>query len=215
MITIKGVVKKYKNEKEIAYQDYAFLDGKSYIILGASGCGKSTLLNMICGVLSPNKGQIFIDETEVSSLSQKEKDKIRIKKIGYVYQDFKLIKNMSVMDNINILRLEGVDVSSADELLKELGIADKKNKKITNLSGGECQRVAIVRALVKKPDIILCDEPTGNLNYEIGRKVMEELIKCSKGKILIVVSHDDRLVDLFDEVIHMENFIVKEGDHNA
>ena len=161
------------------------------VISGARQCGKSTLLNMICGILSPNKGQIFIDGIEITSLSQKQKDKIRIQKIGYVYQDFKLIKNMSVMDNINILRLENIDVSSSEELLKKLGIDDKKNKKVANLSGGESQRVAIVRALAKKPDIILCDEPTGNLDPETGRQIISILHKVREsGTSVLMITHN-------------------------
>ncbi len=203
MITIKGLEKKFQNETTIKYQDLVFEDNKKYILLGASGCGKSTLLNMISGILSPNCGEIYIDGEEMTCLSQKQKDNYRIKNIGYIFQDFKLIEDMSVMDNINVLRLEGVDTSKAGDLLKELGIYGMRNKKIKQLSGGEKQRVAIARALVKTPNIILGDEPTGNLNYTIGEKVIQELVKASEGKTLIVVSHDERLTKYFDEVIDM------------
>ena len=118
-------------------------------------------------------------------------------------QDFRLLEDMSVQDNIDILRLEGVDVSAAPEILRTLGILSKRYRKVNRLSGGEKQRVAIARALVKQPSIILADEPTGNLNYAIGRKVMEELISAARGKTLICVTHDDRLCDLFDYVIDM------------
>ena len=110
---------------------------------------------------------------------------------------------MSVIDNINILRLEKVDTSGADEVLESLGILDKKHKKVKNLSGGERQRVAIARAIVKKPDIILADEPTGNLNFAIGEAVIKQLIEISKGKTLIAVTHDDRLAKYFDYTIDM------------
>ena len=203
MITIKGLEKKFQNETTIKYQDLVFEDNKKYILLGASGCGKSTLLNMISGILSPNCGEIYIDGEEMTCLSQRHKDNYRIKNIGYIFQDFKLIEDMSVMDNINVLRLEGVDTSKAGDLLKELGIYGMRNKKIKQLSGGEKQRVAIARALVKTPNIILGDEPTGNLNYTIGEKVIQELVKASEGKTLIVVSHDERLTKYFDEVIDM------------
>ena len=110
---------------------------------------------------------------------------------------------MTVMDNIEILRLEGVNTSAAAELLRKLGMHDKRNKKIRHLSGGEKQRVAIVRALVKKPDIILVDEPTGNLNFAIGEQVVRELTETARGKTLIVVTHDDRLSVYFDEIVDM------------
>ena len=203
MISVKKVSKHFRNETAIDYKDIIFEDGKSYMLLGASGCGKSTLLNMIAGILSPESGEIEIDGDIMSSKSQKEKDKFRIEKIGYIFQDFKLIPEMTVIDNINILRLEGVDTSNADEFLEKLEILDKKNKKVKNLSGGERQRVAIVRAIVKKPDIILADEPTGNLNFAIGEQVIKELVEISKGKTLIAVTHDERLAKYFDCVIDM------------
>lgn len=203
MIKIEGLKKKFKNETTIEYKNFVFEQNKKYILLGASGCGKSTLLNMISGIISPNEGHIYIDNDEITAFSKKQKDAFRIKKIGYIFQDFKLIEEMTVMDNINILKLESVDTSVALNLLKDLGMYEKRNKKVKHLSGGEKQRVAIVRALCKSPEIILADEPTGNLNFAIGEKVIEELIKASSGKTLIVVSHDERLTKYFDEVIDM------------
>ena len=203
MITIKDLGKQFQNETQITYRDRTFETGRSYMLLGASGCGKSTLLNMIAGVLSPTTGTILIDGKNMTAASQKEKDKFRIEKIGYIFQDFKLISEMTVADNIGILRLEGIDISSMDEILTALDISEKKNAKIKHLSGGQKQRVAIARALVKKPDIILADEPTGNLNFAIGEQVIRELVAVSKGKTLIAVTHDDRLAKYFDEVIDM------------
>ena len=203
MISVKNLSKKFKNETAIDYKDMSFESGKSYVLLGASGCGKSTLLNMIAGILSPESGEIVIDGQNMTALSQKEKDLFRIKKIGYIFQDFKLITDMTVMDNINILKLEGVDVSKADEILASLDILDKKNNKVKNLSGGERQRVAIARAIVKSPDIILADEPTGNLNFAIGEAVIKQLTEIAKGKTLIAVTHDDRLCKYFDYVVDM------------
>ena len=205
MIEIKSVTKQFQNETAIDYKDMTFETGKSYMLLGASGCGKSTLLNMIAGILAPTCGSVVIDGVSMTEKSQQEKDKFRIRHIGYIFQDFKLIEDMTVMDNINILRLEGVDTSSAAQLLESLEIADKKNSKIKHLSGGQKQRVAIARALVKSPDIILADEPTGNLNFTIGEQVIRELTQISEGKTLIAVTHDDRLSKYFDVVIDMND----------
>ncbi len=212
MIEIKNLSKQFQNETEIAYRDIIFESGKSYMLLGASGCGKSTLLNMIAGIISPTTGDILIDGINMSVASQKAKDKFRIEKIGYIFQDFKLINDMTVADNIGILRLEHIDISSMDDILKSLDIYEKKNAKIKHLSGGQKQRVAIVRALVKKPDIILADEPTGNLNFAIGEQVIKELIQISCGKTLIAVTHDDRLAKYFDEVIDMNEITSKMRD---
>ena len=203
MIEIKGVTKRFLNETEIEYKDITFETGKSYMLLGASGCGKSTLLNIIAGIISPTKGSVIIDGVNMQEKSQKQRDKFRIEKIGYIFQDFKLINDMTVTDNIGILKLEGIDISGMDEMLKTLGIYEKKNSKIKHLSGGQKQRVAIARALVKKPQIILADEPTGNLNFAIGEQVIKELVSVSTGKTLIAVTHDDRLSKYFDVVIDM------------
>ncbi len=203
MIRLTGLSKQFENETAIHFRDHVFEDGKSYLLLGASGCGKSTLLNLIAGILTPDTGEIEIDGKPMTKLHQTQKDLFRIQKIGYIFQDFKLIEDMTVMDNIDILRLEGVNTAGAAALLQKLGMYDKRSKKIRHLSGGEKQRVAIVRALVKKPDIILGDEPTGNLNFAIGEQVVRELTETARGKTLIVVSHDDRLSVYFDEIVDM------------
>ena len=203
MIRLTGLSKRFENETAINYSDFVFEDGRSYLLLGASGCGKTTLLNLISGILTPDTGEIEIDGRSMTQLNQKEKDMFRIRKIGYIFQDFKLIEDMTVMDNIDILKLEGVDTSEAPEFLEKLGMSGKRNRKIRNLSGGEKQRVAIVRALVKRPDIILGDEPTGNLNFAIGEQVIKELTEAATGRTLIVVSHDDRLSVYFDEIVDM------------
>lgn len=205
MIAVKNLTKHFQNETAISYHDITFESGKSYMLLGASGCGKSTLLNMIAGVLAPTSGEILIDGVSMTTKTQAEKDKFRIQKIGYIFQDFKLINDMTVMDNINILKLEGVDTSGATVLLEQLGIAEKKNARIKHLSGGQKQRVAIARALVKQPDIILADEPTGNLNFAIGEQVIQQLVDVARGKTLIAVTHDDRLAKYFDAVIDMND----------
>lgn len=223
LIEIKGVTKRFQNETEIEYKDILFETGKSYMLLGASGCGKSTLLNMIAGIVSATKGEIVIDGITISSKSQKDKDKFRIESIGYVFQDFKLINDMTVADNIEILRLEGVNTDGMDDMLESLGILEKKNSKIKHLSGGQKQRVAIARALVKRPDIILADEPTGNLNFAVGEQVIKELVNISKGKTLIAVTHDDRLAKHFDVIVDMNQLTngmrdtvkEKDGELNA
>ena len=203
MIEIKGLVKQFPNETAIRYEDLVFEDGRKYMLLGASGCGKSTLLNMIAGVLTPDEGEVIINGVAMSRRPQKERDRFRIENIGYIFQDFKLIENMTVMDNLRILKLENVDISGAPALLTRLGLYERRGKKVSQLSGGQKQRVAIARALVKEPRIILADEPTGNLNFAIGVEVIRELCEAAEGKTLIAVTHDDRLAEYFDEIIDM------------
>ncbi len=203
MIQLHQVTKRFQNETAIRYRDMVFEDGRSYLLLGASGCGKSTLLNLIAGILTPDTGEITINGRVMTRESQRARDAFRIRSVGYIFQDFKLIEDMTVQDNIDILRLEGVDVSRASALLDTLGMKEKRGRKVRQLSGGEKQRVAIVRALVKQPEIILADEPTGNLNFAIGEQVVRELAEAARGKTLITVTHDERLAAYFDQVVDM------------
>ena len=203
MIKTKDLYIRFADGSAIRYGDLCFENGKSYALLGASGCGKSTLLNLLAGVLSPTGGSIEIDDEVASAWTQRQKDAYRIRNIGYIFQDFKLLEDMTVADNIGVLRLEGVDTSGMDALLDRLGILRLKKRRIRRLSGGEKQRVAIARALIKVPLLILADEPTGNLNFESGEAVMQQLVDNVGGGTLIAVTHDERLAPRFDQVLDM------------
>jgi len=213
MIKISNLSKKFDEECNIKIKDTVFKDKTSYVLLGPSGCGKSTLLNMITGVITPTTGTIMVDDVEVTKLNQVEKDQYRLKNIGYIFQDFKLIEDMTVEDNLNLLKIGKINCLPIDEVLDSVGIKNKRKSKIKHLSGGERQRVAIARALIKEPRIIIADEPTGNLNIENGKKVVELLINASKrfSNTMIVVTHDDRLVPYFDQSLHFEDMLKKEG----
>ncbi len=213
MIKINNLSKKFDEECNIKIKNTVFKDKTSYVLLGPSGCGKSTMLNMITGVITPTTGSVLIDDTEISKLTQQEKDAYRLRNIGYIFQDFKLIDDMTVEDNLNLLKLGDVDCLSIDEVLESVGIRGKRKNKVKHLSGGERQRVAIARALIKQPKIIIADEPTGNLNFENGKRVVELLMNAGKkfSNTMIVVTHDDRLVKYFDEAVHFEDMLVKEG----
>lgn len=216
MIKINNLSKKFDEECNIKIKDTEFKDSTSYVLLGPSGCGKSTLLNMITGVITPTTGTIMVDDIEVTKLSQQEKDAYRLKNIGYIFQDFKLIEDMTVEDNLNLLKIGKVNCLPIDDVLDSVGIKHKRKSKIKNLSGGERQRVAIARALIKEPKIIIADEPTGNLNFENGKKVVELLINASKkfSNTMIVVTHDDRLVSYFDKSLHFEDMLIREGGND-
>ncbi|MBR6008688.1 MAG: ATP-binding cassette domain-containing protein [Clostridia bacterium] len=216
MITLNDVSVRFGAYTQINYKPIVFDSAKSVAILGGSGCGKSTLLNLIAGIISPVSGEISIDGTVITSLSQKQKDAFRIRNIGFVFQDFKLLDKMSVEDNIGVLALEGIDTGSTKQILTDLGIAHKLKARASTLSGGEKQRVAIARALVKKPSIVLADEPTGNLNYAIGEQVIKQLLEACRGKTLLCVTHDERLCPLFDQVLRLEDYAtVKEAEYDA
>ncbi|MBR2698909.1 MAG: ATP-binding cassette domain-containing protein [Clostridia bacterium] len=203
MIKTEDLFMRFSDGSGIRYRDMCFDTGRSYALLGASGVGKSTLLNLISGVLTTAEGRVSVDGEAVSALPQKARDLYRIRRVGYIFQDFKLLEDMTVQDNINILRLEGVDTSDMDALLDRLGILRLKKRRVNRLSGGEKQRVAIARALIKKPAIILADEPTGNLNYDTGVEVVRTLLANAGEGTLIAVTHDDRLAPMFDERMDM------------
>lgn len=215
MIQTKDLAVRLGADVLIRYADLRFERGKSYALLGASGCGKSTLLNLLSGVITPTDGYVEIDSTPISRQPQRVRDALRIAHIGYIFQDFKLIEDMTVEDNIAILRLEGIDTREMGPLLEKLGILPLRKRRVKKLSGGEKQRVAIARALIKRPDIILADEPTGNLNFETGVRIVEQLIENAAGGTLIVVTHDDRLVSRFDQVIDMNQIAVRRDGEEA
>lgn len=217
MITTENLSVRFPDGSGLRYRDMRFETGRRYALLGASGCGKSTFLNLIAGILTPASGSVSIDGRVVSGLPQRDRDRLRIRDIGFIYQDFKLLEDMTVQDNIGVLRLEGVDVSGMDALLDRLGILRLKKRRVNRLSGGEKQRVAIARALIKKPAIVLADEPTGSLNFDTGRAVVQTLIDNLNGGTLIAVTHDDRLVPAFDERFDMNGIASyvpgEEADH--
>ena len=205
MIAIQNLSMRFGEETRISYEDFTFENGSSYVILGPSGCGKSTLLNLIAGILAPTDGSVLFDGRDMANASQRERDAFRIGHIGYIFQDFKLLEGMSVEDNLRVLSLEKIDLSGMDGALESLGIRHLKKRVVRRLSGGEKQRVAIVRALMLRPEVILADEPTGNLNFEIGSAVVDRLLEVSRGRTLIAVTHDDRLAPRFDHVLDMES----------
>lgn len=192
MIKTENLFMRFSDGSGIRYRDLSFETGKSYALLGASGVGKSTLLNLISGILTPAEGTITADDTVITALSPKERDRFRIRNVGYIYQDFKLLEPMSVQDNINVLRLEGVDTSGMDALLEKLGILKLKRRKVNRLSGGEKQRVAIARALALKPSIILMDEPFAALDAITRNTLQQEVLAISREEhcTIIFITHN-------------------------
>jgi len=213
MIRIEYVKKDFNSDTKIHLKNIKFENGKTYAILGVSGSGKTTLLNIIAGIVNPNEGKVLIDDVDITSLTQKEKDNFRLANIGYIFQDFKLIEDMTVEDNLNLLKIEKIECIDIDNILGQVGLTNKRKTKVKKLSGGEKQRVAIARALIKSPKIILADEPTGSLNYEKGLEIMELLNEFHKksNHVMIFVTHDDRMAKFADEVIRFEDILVKGG----
>lgn len=212
MIELKEVCKVYKSKSGESFKaldnfSYSFLNRGLVGIYGDSGCGKTTLLNLIGGIDTLTSGDILIDNKSLTKFKNKELDAYRNQEIGFIFQDDNLIDNLNVFENVSLsLSLRKINSKKRKELvsesLKEVGILDKEKKYPSELSGGEKQRVTIARALIKKPRIILADEPTGSLDKESSFEIMKILKELSKKYLVIVVSHDENLLNEFsDEII--------------
>jgi putative ABC transport system ATP-binding protein len=188
------------------------------IILGASGAGKSTVLNILGGMDSPSSGKVTVMGKEISTYNKKQLAKYRRDMIGFVFQFYNLMPNLSVLENVELASQICKNPLDAKEVLSMVGLSERLNNFPSQLSGGEQQRVAIARALAKNPDILLCDEPTGALDYKTGKSVLGLLYDICKtsGKNVIVVTHNGALAPTADVLIHMKNGQVedyKTNDH--
>lgn len=186
-------------------------EGEFVAIVGTSGSGKSTCLNLIGGLDNPTRGQIFIKNKEIGSLSRKELTIFRRRNIGFVFQNYSLMPVLNVYDNVALPvtfdRGKHINRKYIEELLWELGIWEKRKKYPNELSGGQQQRVAIARALANKPSILLCDEPTGNLDSATTIEVMGLLkASCRKyNQTILMVTHNEAIAQTCDRVIHIED----------
>jgi len=207
-VKLDSIFKRYDRSFCLSNFSYSFSENKLYAIMGESGCGKTTLLNIISGNIKP-KGKVFINQKDIYSLKEKELEDFRLRKIGYVYQDFKLIENETVFSNLSLLingsySVEDYD-SYIDDLLLLVGLKDKKNSYVSLLSGGEKQRVAIARALCNGPDILLADEPTGALDNITSEIIMDLLKRLSSSIPIIIVTHDESIAEKYaDEILYLK-----------
>lgn len=219
VLSVKDVHKIYKTTSGEVHAvngiSYDFEEGIFYAIIGRSGSGKSTLLNILGGLDRPTSGQVLIDSKDICTMNDEEMAIFRRRHLGFVFQQFNLLDEYTVKNNICMpLRLDGKkpDPAFFDELISTLGLQEKVNKYPTELSGGEQQRAAIARSVLAKPEIIIADEPTGNLDKKTGDEVVAMLTSCAAkfGKTLIVVTHDPELAAKADKVVHIEDGRVKE-----
>ncbi len=192
------------------------IEGSSFnVILGQSGAGKTTVLNMLGGMDSPTRGDILVGEENVAKLSEKELTEYRRNKIGFVFQFYNLVPNLTALENVQLAKEICKDPLEPMEMLERVGLADRLYNFPSQMSGGEQQRVSIARALAKNPDILLCDEPTGALDSETGRKVLKLIRDVAKdlGKTVIIVTHNAPIAEMADTVIHMRDGKIYETIH--
>jgi putative ABC transport system ATP-binding protein len=196
--------------------DIAIERGEFVAIMGPSGCGKSTLLNLLAGLDRPTAGEVRLDGERIDQLNETELARLRRRKIGFVFQFFNLLPTLSVVENVELpLLLVGrrrkEARSSAIELLSDLGIGDKRGSAPALLSGGQQQRVALARALANTPDIVLGDEPTGNLDSAAAREVLGLLRAArDRGQTLLLVTHDARVAAAADRVVTLRDGLVSD-----
>ena len=204
MITAKNIKKKYNNQEVLRGIDLKIDKNEFVVILGASGSGKSTLLNILSGLEKSDSGEVVYDNESISDYSEKQLTKFRKDKIGFVFQQYYLLNNLTVEQNVKV-GANLVDNKEYVDIIKELGLEDKLSKYPNELSGGEQQRVSIARALAKKPTVLFLDEPTGALDEETGRKILEYLLKLKDKShfTMIMVTHNENIAELANKIIHV------------
>jgi len=215
-ILLKGIKKSFveggKSRQVLNILDVRFPAKQFSVILGKSGSGKSTILNLISGIDTPDQGKILIGDIEVSSLSDHQRTLFRRQHIGFVFQFFNLIPTLTVLENVMlILELDGKgnreNENRGIELLQQVGLGNRLSDTPENLSGGEQQRVAIARALAHAPDIILADEPTGNLDQDTGASVLKLMLELTRerGKTMIMATHSTDILKTADAVFGIQD----------
>lgn len=190
--------------------------GEFCVLLGPSGSGKSTLLNIIGGIDGADEGSITIEGEQLENMTEKKLSLYRRKHLGYIFQMYNLIPNLTVRENIEVGAYLSDHPLDVDELMHTLGIYDHRNKLPNQLSGGQQQRTAIGRAIVKNPDILLCDEPTGALDYKTSKEILKliETVNQKYGNTIIMVTHNDAIKDMADRVVKLRDGMIRKNYRN-
>lgn len=185
--------------------------GEICVIVGPSGAGKTTLLNILGGMDTLTSGRVFLDEREVSAFGRRQLADYRRRDIGFVFQFYNLIPNLTALENVEIASQIVKDPLPAAQVLRDVGLGERMANFPAQLSGGEQQRVAIARALAKRPQLLLCDEPTGALDYNTGKQILALLQRQSRenGMTVIIITHNSALTAMADRVIHIKNGTVQ------
>ena len=210
-IEFKNVNKNYQMGEVVikALDDTNFqIDkGELVVIVGPSGAGKTTTLNILGGMDTATSGDVFVDGKNVTKLKGKELIKYRREDIGFVFQFYNLVQNLTAKENVELATQICKNSLNPDEVIEEVGLKDRKNNFPSQLSGGEQQRVAIARAIAKNPKLLLCDEPTGALDYKTGKQILKLLEDtCRKEKMtVLIITHNTAIAPMADKIIHFKN----------
>lgn len=218
---MKNSYKRYKSGQSeiIVNNDISFEieKGELAIILGSSGAGKSTVLNILGGMDTNDEGNVLIDGKDISTFNEKERTNYRRNDVGFVFQFYNLVPNLTAKENVELASEIVKDALDATEVLQSVGLGERIDNFPAQLSGGEQQRVAIARAVAKNPKLLLCDEPTGALDYHTGKqvlKILQDMVR-KEGATVVIVTHNQALAPIADRVIHMHDSKIRDVVMNA
>ena len=219
-IELRNVVKSYTMGDVIIYANngvnFKVNKGEFTVIVGASGAGKTTILNMLGGMDTPTSGTILVDGHNIATYDDKQLTDYRRDDIGFVFQFYNLVQNLTALENVELASQISKDPLNSLDILERVGLGGRKDNFPAQLSGGEQQRVAIARAIAKNPKLLLCDEPTGALDYQTGKSILGLLRSmCDNyGMTVIVITHNSALAPMADQVIHLKNGKVEKQEYN-
>jgi putative ABC transport system ATP-binding protein len=212
IVELREVYKRYRTGGEVVEAlggvDFAARPGEFVAVMGPSGSGKSTMLNVLGLLDSPTEGVVVLDGRDVTDLTDHELTRERKRSIGFVFQHFYLLPTLTAVENVELPTLFGDDATAREraiDLLERVGLADRLDHRPNQLSGGQKQRVAIARALINEPRVLLADEPTGNLDRETGRSVLEEFVRIAEDEdvAIVAVTHDQQVADFADRTVNL------------
>ena len=212
LISLKKISKSFSNNKKLVVLkkiDYSFSKGKIYSLMGPSGSGKSTLLNILSMIDQPTKGSLLINDSLINFNNSNKNDKIRSNKVGIIYQQNNLLPDFTAIENVYLAGLALNDdknnsIKKAKKIIKEVGLSSREHHYPSELSGGEMQRIAIARALINEPEIILADEPTGSLDHKTAKEVFKVLYKLkNKNRLIIYATHNRFFANMADCKLEM------------
>ena len=219
-IEFKNIVKEYKmgevTIKALDNTNFEIEKGELVVIVGPSGAGKTTALNILGGMDTATSGQVFVDGKEISKLNNKQLTSYRRNDIGFVFQFYNLVQNLTAKENVELATQLCSDALDVNEILDKVGLESRKDNFPAQLSGGEQQRVAIARAIAKNPKLLLCDEPTGALDYKTGKSILKSLQDMSRKEkmTVVIITHNGAIAPMADKVIHFKNGTAEKIEEN-
>ena len=219
-IKFENVVKEYKmgevTIKALDNTSFEIEKGELALIVGPSGAGKTTTLNILGGMDKASSGKVFVDNKEITKLNNRKLIEYRRNEIGFVFQFYNLVQNLTAKENVELATQLCSDALNVDEILEKVGLTPRKDNFPSQLSGGEQQRVAIARAIAKNPKLLLCDEPTGALDYKTGKSILKLLQDMSRKEnmTVIIITHNGAIAPIADKVIHFKNGMAKKIEKN-